>query len=88
MKESGDPAKVRDEYEKVKKYWHSRIEGLTAETPDAEFNSMFNMWNPYNNLMTFAWSRAASLILQRRAGRVRLPRYCPGYAWHYSFNSG
>ncbi|MGA7720853.1 MAG: N,N'-diacetylchitobiose phosphorylase [Ignavibacteriaceae bacterium] len=62
VKESGDPAKVRDEYEKVKKYWHSRIEGLTAETPDAEFNSMFNMWNPYNNLMTFAWSRAASLI--------------------------
>jgi len=62
VKESGDPAKVREEYEKVKKYWHSRIEGLTAETPDAEFNSMFNMWNPYNNLMTFAWSRAASLI--------------------------
>jgi len=23
---------------------------------------MFNVWNPYNNLMTFAWSRAASLI--------------------------
>ena len=62
VKELSDPATVREEYEKVKKYWHSRIEGLTAETPDAEFNSMFNMWNPYNNLMTFAWSRAASLI--------------------------
>jgi cellobiose phosphorylase len=62
VKELGDPVKVREEYEKVKKYWHSRIEGLTAQTPDAEFNSMFNMWNPYNNLMTFAWSRAASLI--------------------------
>jgi cellobiose phosphorylase len=62
VRELGSPVKVREEYEKVKKYWHSRIEGLTAETPDAEFNSMFNMWNPYNNLMTFAWSRAASLI--------------------------
>jgi cellobiose phosphorylase len=62
VRELGNPGKVREEYEKVKKYWHSRIEGLTVETPDAEFNSMFNMWNPYNNLMTFAWSRAASLI--------------------------
>ncbi len=62
VRELGSPVKVRKEYEKVKKYWHSRIEGLTAKTPDAGFNSMFNMWNPYNNLITFAWSRAASLI--------------------------
>ncbi len=62
VSELGDPYKVKMEYEKVKKYWHSRIEGLSVETPDKEFNSMFNMWNPYNNLMTFAWSRAASLI--------------------------
>ncbi len=56
------PKKVNEEFEKLKRYWHSKIEGLTAETPDAEFNSMFNVWNPYNNLMTFAWSRAASLV--------------------------
>ncbi len=35
---------------------------MTSETPDKEFDSMFNMWNPYNNLMTYAWSRAASLV--------------------------
>jgi cellobiose phosphorylase len=33
-----------------------------VETPDAEFNSMLNMWSPFNCLMTYAWSRAASLI--------------------------
>jgi N,N'-diacetylchitobiose phosphorylase len=33
-----------------------------VETPDAELNSMLNMWSPFNCLMTYAWSRAASLI--------------------------
>ena len=50
------------EYKKVVSYWHGRIEGLSAKTPDAAFNSMINMWNPFNNLITYAWSRAASLI--------------------------
>jgi len=56
------PAKVEAEYKKVVDYWHGRIEGLTAKTPDMAFNSMINMWNPFNNLITYAWSRAASLI--------------------------
>jgi N,N'-diacetylchitobiose phosphorylase len=42
--------------------WHNKIEGLWVETPDVEFNSMTNMWSPFNCLMTFAWSRAASLV--------------------------
>ena len=46
------PAKVEAEYKKVVDYWHGRIEGLSAETPDADFNSMINMWNPFNNLIT------------------------------------
>jgi len=62
IKELGKPENVYDEFRKLKNFWHSRIEGMTVETPDNEFNSMFNMWNPYNNLMTFAWSRAASLV--------------------------
>ena len=62
IRELGSPGKVRDEFKKLKDYWHSRIEGMTAETPDGEFNSMLNMWNPYNCIMTYAWSRAASLI--------------------------
>lgn len=49
-------------FQEVKSYWHKRIEGLVVQTPDPEFNSMFNMWNPFNNLITFAWSRAASLV--------------------------
>ncbi|MDR0412739.1 MAG: hypothetical protein LBH61_02905, partial [Dysgonamonadaceae bacterium] len=56
------PEKVRREYQKVVDYWHGRIEGLVAETPDPAFNSMINMWNPFNNLITYAWSRSASLV--------------------------
>lgn len=50
------------EFTKLKNYWHERIEGFTAKTPDADFDSMFNMWNPFNNLITYSWSRAASLV--------------------------
>ena len=46
----------------VKNYWHSRLNNFFAETPDKELNSFFNTWNPYNCLITFAWSRAASLV--------------------------
>jgi cellobiose phosphorylase len=62
LKELGTPEKAREEFSKLRKYWHSRIEGMAAETPDKEFNSMLNAWNPYNCLMTYAWSRAASLV--------------------------
>jgi N,N'-diacetylchitobiose phosphorylase len=53
---------VKKELEKLKAYWHSRLEGMYVETPDTDFNSMMNMWNPYNCLITYAWSRAASLV--------------------------
>jgi len=62
VRELGKPKKVNQEFKKLKDYWHSRLKGMTAETPDEEFNSMLNMWTPFNCLITYAWSRAASLI--------------------------
>ncbi|MBN1953053.1 MAG: hypothetical protein JW801_17745 [Bacteroidales bacterium] len=56
------PGKVEEAFVALRNYWHSRIEGLSARTPDPDFNSMINMWNPFNNLITYAWSRAASLV--------------------------
>ena len=32
------------------------------KTPDSDFDHMVNVWNAYNALITYAWSRAASLI--------------------------
>ena len=60
--EFGNIEKIDAEFEKLTNYWHNRIGGITVKTPDPEFNSMLNMWNPYNCLITFAWSRAASLV--------------------------
>ena len=60
--EFGGAAKVNEELARLRSYWHERIAGLTVETPDAEWNSTLNMWGPFNCLITYAWSRAASLI--------------------------
>ncbi len=60
--EAGKAGLAASEFEKLKKFWHQRLEGLHVITPDSEFNSMMNVWNPYNCLITYAWSRAASLV--------------------------
>jgi len=60
--EYSKPTKVAEEFEKLRNHWHQRLEGMTVITPDAELNSMFNMCGPYNCLITYAWSRAASLV--------------------------
>ncbi|HPR33033.1 MAG TPA: hypothetical protein PLK12_13090 [Prolixibacteraceae bacterium] len=62
ISEMSVPGKIEAEFDALKKNWHTQIEGLWIDTPDAEFNSMTNMWSPFNSLMTFAWSRAASLV--------------------------
>jgi len=53
---------VYEELDKLKKSWHSKLESFSVETPDKEFDSYINMWAPYNSMITFAWSRAASLV--------------------------
>jgi N,N'-diacetylchitobiose phosphorylase len=60
--EFGTPARARDELKQLKAYWHSRLGALTVHTPDPAFDSMMNMWAPYNALICYSWSRAASLI--------------------------
>ncbi len=50
------------EFQKVKARWHGQLGAVEVHTPDPEFDSMVNVWNAYNSLITFNWSRAASLI--------------------------
>jgi cellobiose phosphorylase len=56
------PGKPNEEFEKLRDYWHSKLQNLSVHTPDKELNSMVNMWSQYNCLITYAWSRAASLV--------------------------
>ncbi len=53
---------IEAEFQALKQHWHSQLDNMTVKTPDAEFDSMTNMWSPFNCLMTYAWSRAASLV--------------------------
>jgi N,N'-diacetylchitobiose phosphorylase len=60
--EFGTPERCEQELQALKRSWHSLLEGVRVKTPDPEFDSMVNVWNAYNSLITYAWSRAASLI--------------------------
>ena len=52
--------KSADEIDKLKDYWHSKLNHLQVKTPSEAFNAMINTWNAYQCFMTFIWSRAAS----------------------------
>jgi cellobiose phosphorylase len=56
------PARLDEELHKLKIHWHGLLEGFACQTPDAEFDSLTNVWGAYNALMTFIWSRACSLV--------------------------
>ena len=52
------------ELARLKDDWHAKLGSIRVDTPDTQFNSMVNVWGLYNCLITFAWSRAASLVYQ------------------------
>ncbi len=60
--EFGSLERAETELQKLKKNWHEKLGSLTVETPDEELNHTINVWGLYNCLITFAWSRAASLV--------------------------
>jgi len=61
-KEFGTPQRAAEELERLKGYWHGALEGVKVKTPEGNFDSMVNTWGAYNSLITYAWSRHASLI--------------------------
>ena len=63
MERYADPgARVRQEWDELKKCWDERLSSFWVKTPDPVFDTMVNIWNPYNCYMTFIWSRAASFV--------------------------
>ena len=62
MNTFGSVGRAKLELQKLKDHWHARLDSLTVHTPDEDFNHTVNVWGLYNCLITFAWSRAASLV--------------------------
>ena len=61
-REFGTLKRAEAELEKLKTHWHGLIDNLQVVTPDVDFDHMVNVWNAYNALVTFEWSRSCSLI--------------------------
>ncbi len=62
MAEYGTPERVDAELEAIRAEWRDFLAPLQVKTPDAQMNSMINVWHAYQTHMTFNWSRGVSLI--------------------------
>ncbi len=60
--EFGSSERCEQELTRLKAFWHAKLESLSVQTPDEEFNHTINVWGLYNSLIAFAWSRSASLV--------------------------
>jgi len=60
--EYGSSARCEAELARLKQAWHAPLASLQVETPDPDLDHMVNVWNAYNALVTYAWSRSASLV--------------------------
>ncbi len=45
---------------RVKEKWHSLLQGYQTLTPDEKFNRVVNIWNQYQCIITYYFSRSAS----------------------------
>jgi cellobiose phosphorylase len=52
--------KVNNALEALNAYWHDLLGKCYVNTPDERFNRALNIWNQYQNMVTFNLSRSAS----------------------------
>jgi cellobiose phosphorylase len=57
-----DAANVDAAFDALRDYWESLLGILQVNTPDVHTNRMVNIWNAYQNMVTFNMSRSASLF--------------------------
>jgi cellobiose phosphorylase len=62
LAEFGSLHRCESELQNLKSHWHAKLGAITCQTPDENMDHMVNVWNAYNSLITFSWSRAASLV--------------------------
>ena len=52
--------KVSQALKELADYWHTLLNKMTVDSPDQRFNRALNIWNQYQNMVTFNLSRSAS----------------------------
>ncbi len=60
IKRFTNPNYVDFAFEDLKSYWDNMLSMLTVESPNPHVNRMVNIWNAYQNMVTFNLSRSAS----------------------------
>ncbi|MFC1996377.1 GH36-type glycosyl hydrolase domain-containing protein [Chloroflexota bacterium] len=55
-----DPIEVDSAFTALKEFWAQLLGIFQAETPNTHVNRMVNIWNAYQNMVTFNMSRSAS----------------------------
>jgi len=60
MRKYLDAATVDAAFARLGDYWSGLLSGFQVETPDEHANRMVNIWNAYQNMVTFNMSRSAS----------------------------
>jgi cellobiose phosphorylase len=58
----GTAARCEEEFLRLKSAWHADLGSIVVKTPAESLDHMVNVWNAYNALITYAWSRSASLV--------------------------
>ena len=54
------PDHVEAAFEALRAYWAGLLDNFTVKTPDIHTDRMVNVWNAYQNMITFNLSRSAS----------------------------
>jgi cellobiose phosphorylase len=57
-----DPENVTAAFQALRVYWDDLLGVLQVETPDTHTDRMVNIWNPYQCMATFNFSRSASFF--------------------------
>lgn len=65
-----DLKQARAEFEKTRELWRRRVtENIVLETPDKDFNTLFNVWVKYQLYICNLWSRSPSFYHEGSGGR-------------------
>ena len=56
------PGAVKEQLKEIKEYWGNILSNYSLESPDENLNTMINIWNQYQCMVTFHLSRSASFF--------------------------
>jgi cellobiose phosphorylase len=54
------PGRIEEEFQKLKVYWTNLLSHFQVSSSDEKLDRMVNIWNQYQNMVTFNMSRSAS----------------------------